>query len=202
MLIFALHGYGMTNSSVVGSYNFTSRSNGQAITVYPQGIDNAWTNSDTDYNFMQALVTDLEAKYCIDPARVYLTGFSNGAVFANEVACQRAPLFRAYAPVEGAGPGGLDAKDKPVCAVADAKPAIMIIVGDNDTTTTPAQAMATRDFWIKRNGCSATTTSSYTGCETYSGCAQGKPVVYCHGNWNHTISTTATANIWAFFREL
>ena len=36
MLIFALHGYNMTNSSVVSGFNFTSRSNGQAIAAYPQ----------------------------------------------------------------------------------------------------------------------------------------------------------------------
>jgi poly(3-hydroxybutyrate) depolymerase len=202
MLIFALHGYGMTNSSVVGSYNFTSRSNGQAITVYPQGQNNAWNSDDTDYAFMEALVSDLKGRYCVDPNRIYLTGFSNGGVFANDVACQRSSLFRAYAPVEGCGPGGLNAKLSPVCAVADAKPAVMVIVGNSDTTATPEQAQATRDFWVKRNGCSQTTTASYTGCVTYSGCPEGKPIVYCHGNWNHTISTTATADAWAFFNDL
>jgi poly(3-hydroxybutyrate) depolymerase len=202
MLIFALHGYNMTNSSVVSGFNFTSRSNGQAITVYPQGLSNAWTSDDTDYNFMQALITDLESKYCIDPNRVYMAGFSQGGVFANDVACQKNSLFRAYAPVEGCGPGGLNAKLSPVCSVADAKPAVMVIVGDSDTTATPEQAQATRDFWVKRNGCSQTTTASYTGCVTYSGCTAGKPVVYCHGAWNHTISSTATADAWAFFNEL
>jgi polyhydroxybutyrate depolymerase len=202
MLIFALHGYNMTNSSVVSGFNFTSRSNGQAITVYPQGLSNAWTSDSTDYTFMQTLITDLESKYCIDTNRVYMTGFSQGGVFANDVACEKNSLFRAYAPVEGCGPGGLNAKLSPVCSVADAKPAIMVIVGDSDTTATPEQAQATRDFWIKRNGCSQTTTSSYTGCVTYSGCAEGKPVVYCHGAWNHTTSSNAATDVWSFFNDL
>jgi len=37
------------------------------------------------------------------------------------------------------------------------------------------------------------------GCVTYEGCPDAKPVVYYHGNWNRTISSTATANIWEFF---
>ena len=36
-LVFGLHGYDMNNFAVVDLYNFTSRSNGKAITVLPQG---------------------------------------------------------------------------------------------------------------------------------------------------------------------
>ena len=78
----------------------------------------------------------------------------------------------------------------------------MIHQGTGDTLVTPDAGEATRDFWIQQNGCTQTTTSSFTGCVTYDGCADGKPVVYCVGNWDHTISATATANIWSFFSGL
>ena len=207
-LIFALHGYDMNNVSVVGLYNFTSRSNGKAITVYPQGegpapgdvshwgdrvLKSTWTGNDANYTFMQSLMTDLESRFCIDPNRVYFTGFSMGGMFTNSIACAHSSWFRGYAPVEGMGPGS--------CSDKNAKPAIMIHQGTADTTVTPtAGGEATRDFWIGQNGCNQTTTSSFTGCTSYSGCAQ--PVVYCVGNWNHTISSTATANIWSFFNGL
>ncbi len=52
---------------------------------------------------MEELVADLKSGYCIEPDRVFLTGFSNGTVFANKLACRRELPFRAYAPVEGVG---------------------------------------------------------------------------------------------------
>jgi len=77
----------------------------------------------------------------------------------------------------------------------------MIHQGTADTTVTPtAGGEPTRDFWIKQNGCSQTTTTTFTGCTSYSTCAQ--PVAYCVGNWNHTITSTASANIWSFFSGL
>jgi len=58
------------------------------------------------------------------------------------------------------------------------------------------------DFWIRQNGCSATTTPSFNGCVTDDGCPEGKPVVYCLGDWDHTIDSHAVATIWAFFDAL
>jgi len=208
MLIFALHGYDMNNVSVTGLYNFTSRSGGKAITVYPQGegpapgdtshwgdgvLKSTWTGNTANYTFIQNLMTDLESRYCIDPSRVFITGFSMGGMFTNSIACAHSDWFRGFAPVEGAGPGS--------CSNANAKPAIMIHQGTADTTVSPTTGgEPTRDFWIKQNGCAQTATSTFTGCQSYSTCAQ--PVVYCVGNWGHTITSTASANIWGFFSGL
>jgi polyhydroxybutyrate depolymerase len=207
MLIFALHGYDMNNVSVVGLYNFTSRSNGKAITVYPQGegpapgttshwgdqvLKSTWTANTQNYNFMQKLITDLESRYCIDPGKVFFTGFSMGGMFTNSIACAHSDWFRGYAPVEGGGPG--------TCANKDAKPAIMVTQGTGDTTVKPATGEASRDFWVKQNGCSQTTQTSFTGCTSYDGCAQ--PVAYCVGTWGHTIDRIAAGNIWSFFSGL
>jgi polyhydroxybutyrate depolymerase len=207
MLIFALHGHNMNNVSVVGLYNFTSRSNGKAITVYPQGdgdapgttskwgsgITSNWTSNETNYTFIQTLMNDLESRFCIDPSRVFITGFSMGGMFTNAIACAHNSWFRGFAPVEGMGPGS--------CADKNAKPAIMIHQGTADTTVTPtAGGEPTRDFWIKQNGCNQTTTSAFTGCQSYGACAE--PVDYCVGSWNHTVDSIATANIWSFFNGL
>jgi polyhydroxybutyrate depolymerase len=208
MLIFALHGYDMNNVSVVGLYNFTSRANGKAITVYPQGegpppgdtshwgdqvLKSTWTANDSNYTFIQTLMTDLESRFCIDTSRVFITGFSMGGMFTNSIACAHNDWFRGFAPVEGMGPGS--------CSNADAQPAMIIHQGTGDTLVTPSSGgEPTRDFWIKQNGCSQTSTAMLTGCQSYSACAE--PVVYCVGNWDHTITSTATANIWSFFSSL
>lgn len=51
-----------------------------------------------DLGFVDALLTDLAGHYCLDAARVYATGHSNGAEFAAALACH-APRFAAVAMV-------------------------------------------------------------------------------------------------------
>jgi polyhydroxybutyrate depolymerase len=206
MLIFALHGYDMNNVSIVNLYNFTARSDGRAITVYPQGegpppgdtphwgdgvLESRWEGNAANFSFMQMLITDLEARFCIDPGRVYMTGFSMGGLFTNAIACEHSDWFRGFAPVEGVGDS---------CANADAKPAMMIHQGTADTLVTTDRGEATRDFWAAQNGCTQTTTQAFSGCDSFEGCDE--PVVYCLGTWDHTIDATATANIWSFFEGL
>ncbi len=204
MLVFALHGYDMNNVAVVGLFNFTSRSGGKAITVFPQGegpapgdvshwgdnvLKSTWSANEANYAFIQALMTDLESRFCIDPNRVFITGFSMGGFFTNSMACAHTDWFRAFAPVSGGGPGS--------CSNAGAKPPIIIHHGTADNIVELSSGEGTRDFWTQRNGCEATTTSTLTGCKSYGGCDE--PVIYCVGNWDHTISSTAAANIWSFF---
>jgi predicted esterase len=206
-LVFALHGYDMNNVSLVDLYDFTSQSGNKAITVLPQGegpapgntshwgdgvLKSTWTANAANYDFMQSLKTEVQDKFCVDTSRVYMTGFSMGGLFTNSTACEHVDWFRGFAPVEGGGPSS--------CANAAAKPAVIIHQGNNDTIAKPEAGQGTRDFWTMRNGCNATTSSIYTGCLSYGACAQ--PVLYCTGNWDHTVSATARANIWKFFDSL
>ncbi len=208
-LIFALHGYDMNNVAITGLYNFNMLSKNQAITVYPQGdgpppgdtphwgdhvLESHWTIDDANYTFIQTLMTELEERFCIDKKRVFLTGFSMGGMFTNALACEHNDWFRGYAPVEGGGPGS--------CENADAEPAVIIHQGTADTIVGPEMGEASRDFWAAQNGCAETTGSSFNGCETFDDCAEGRPVVYCVGDWDHTIDSVAVANIWAFFSSL
>jgi poly(3-hydroxybutyrate) depolymerase len=207
-LVLALHGYDMNNVALVDAYDFTTESGNKAITALPQGegpepgttshwgdqvLKSTWSGNTANYDFMQQLVADLEGKYCIDTSRVFITGFSMGGMFTNSIACDHNDWFRGFAPVEGGGPGS--------CSHADAKPAIIIHQGTADTTATPAKGgEPTRDFWIKQNGCNTTTTAMYTGCQSYGACSD--PVLYCVGNWGHSVDRIARANIWKFFDSL
>ncbi|MBN1608294.1 MAG: dienelactone hydrolase family protein [Polyangiaceae bacterium] len=208
MLIFALHGYDMNNVAVLDRYNFNSRSGGKAITVYPYGegpapgdvvhwgdqvLKSTWNGNEANYNFIHTLMTDLESRFCIDTSRVFLTGFSMGGFFTNGLACAHSDWFRAFAPVSG-GVAGQS------CADASVKPAMMIHHGTADPIVEFSSGEATRDYWTKQNGCSQTSKSSFTGCESYDGCAQ--PVIFCVGNWEHDITGTAAGNIWSFFSGL
>jgi polyhydroxybutyrate depolymerase len=205
-LVFGLHGYDMNNVAVIDLYNFTSRSNGRAITVLPQGegpppgdvshwgdhvLESTWTAGDTNYNYIRALMLDIQDRFCVDTSRVFIAGFSMGGFFTNSLACAHSDWFRAFAPVAGGGPGS--------CSNADAKPPIMLHHGTADDIVEISSGEGSRDFWIEQNGCGSSTTSSFTGCQSYGGCPEESPVIWCVGNWNHTISSTASANIWSFF---
>jgi polyhydroxybutyrate depolymerase len=206
-LVFALHGYDMNNVALVDAYDFTAQSGNKAITVLPQGegpapgnvshwgdqvLKSTWTANAANYAFMQTLKEDLASRYCIDPSRVFITGFSMGGMFTNSMACEHVDWFRGYAPVEGGGPNS--------CAKADAHPAVIIHQGSLDTIAKPSAGEGTRDFWTKQNTCSSTSSSIYTGCQSYADC--DAPVIYCVGAWDHYVHGTARANIWTFFNSL
>lgn len=55
-----------------------------------------------DVGFMRAIVAALRADYAIDPNRIDVTGFSNGAMMAYRLACEASDLFVAVASVSGA----------------------------------------------------------------------------------------------------
>jgi len=51
-----------------------------------------------DIGFAKALVTEIEGLGCVDPKRVYATGFSMGGAMSHQLACQAADVFAAVAP--------------------------------------------------------------------------------------------------------
>ncbi|HOU89698.1 MAG TPA: hypothetical protein PLU22_01570 [Polyangiaceae bacterium] len=208
MLIFGLHGYDMNNVAVAGLYDFTERSNGQAITVLPYGegpppgdvshwgdqvLQSTWQGNEANYNFIRALMTDLENRFCIDVGRVFIAGFSMGGFFTNTLACAHGDWFRGFAPIAGGGPT--------TCAEG-VTPAIMIHHGTADDIVDISSGEGSRDFWVEQNGCAQTSTPSYSGCESYDGCPDASPVVWCVGNFNHTITSSTAGNIWSFFSGL
>lgn len=54
-----------------------------------------------DMTFLTQLVSALGHRYCINPTRVYSTGFSGGARMTSQLACDDSSVFAAVAPVSG-----------------------------------------------------------------------------------------------------
>jgi len=203
MLVFALHGYDMNNVAVVDLFNFTERSQGRAITVWPQGegphpgnvshwgdqvLKSTWTANDKNYSFLRQIMTDLGERYCVDESRVFIAGFSMGAFFTNQMACDHPDWFRAFAPVAGGAPQSCTAQS-----------AIMVQHGTADDIVDISSGEESRDFWLARNGCGTSTSSSLSNCQFYEGCAEDKPVAWCTGNYDHYIPGEVASNIWSFF---
>src|SRR5262249_31106141 len=106
-LVLNLHGSGSTadDQRLFTGMNRTANADGFVV-AYPQGAipDGSgfdWNvpgqpliggrkvpaGSPSDVAFLGALITTLEGSYCIDPHRVYATGFSGGARMTSQLGC-------------------------------------------------------------------------------------------------------------------
>lgn len=204
-LIFAWHGLGGTGTMARQYFGIERAANNQAILVYPTGLTNsdgktAWTLTQTgvDVQLFDALLTDIGNKYCIDTKRVYSTGHSYGAMMTNALGCYRGNVLRGIAPVAGMPPFG-----NPTCTGAVAA---WIAHGENDGTVDfTTGGIASRDLWIKLDGCSATTDPvavDPSPCVAYQGCSNGHPVHWCVHQDDHNWPNFAGAGIWGFFDAL
>ncbi|WP_019629434.1 alpha/beta hydrolase family esterase [Actinomadura atramentaria] len=81
------------------------------LAVYPDGFMMTWNAGDCcgaakigkikDVDFLSKLIDKLNETGLVDPKRVYVTGFSNGAGMAYRMACEKADKIAAIGVVEG-----------------------------------------------------------------------------------------------------
>ena len=110
-LVVMLHGGFGNGAQAEHSYHWdTEADKGHFLVAYPDGQGRAWnaggccgnpaqSNLD-DVGFITAMVGAIEQQLTIDPARVYVTGMSNGAMMSLRLACET-DIFAAIAPVAG-----------------------------------------------------------------------------------------------------
>ena len=190
-----MHGGWGTGSNLAeqSGLDAAARTHGFAV-VYPNGSWRSWNAGNCcgraassgvdDVGFISALKDKLAGESCIDGSRVYGTGFSNGAMLANRIACERPGVFRAIAPVAG-GPM-IDS-----CETNDPVPALLVVGRDDeripwkggefDGTHRPSIADQVRVL-ARRNQCGDEERSVLkrggASCEQRSGCRRGD-VVWC-----------------------
>ena len=111
-LVINLHGAGATGGeqASITNYNAVADQHGFVV-VYPDGIDYSWADGRgasipdrqgvDDVGFLVALADRLASDYNIAPGHVFATGLSAGAFMATRLACQRADVIAAIAPVAG-----------------------------------------------------------------------------------------------------
>jgi poly(3-hydroxybutyrate) depolymerase len=147
------------------------------------------TATGIDVAFFDALLTTISNNYCIDRNRVFATGHSYGAMFTNALGCFRGDVLRAIAPVAGMPPSAYG-RGSVTCA---GNVGAWIAHGQNDPTVNyTTGGIATRDFWIGKNGCSTTTAPvavNPAGCVEYQGCQSDLPVVWCVHDEGHNWPT-------------
>ncbi|HLI71074.1 MAG TPA: PHB depolymerase family esterase [Ktedonobacteraceae bacterium] len=125
-VVFNYHGYDNTATNMAHYTNMGAEADkANFIVVFPQGaLDDAnppkpsWnaglgaegpTGTTDDVQFTRDMISYLQKNYCINPLRIYVTGYSIGASMAYRVACTLSNQIAGLATVEGAFyhfPGG------------------------------------------------------------------------------------------------
>lgn len=202
--IIALHGDGQTADGFRVFLGLDAISGDDAIMAYPDQALDLYTPyaQNEDQQMIEAIITAVKGKLSIDAAKVWGFGYSKGGFMVNEIACRKPGLLKAMvahatgAPEETRGPDGF-----PQCPGVIGLP-VMTSMGDRDTGIGADYAAS---YWASINGCTATKTpSTPAGCEKFSGCGTGKPVIFCLApNVSHYPIWGAAAQVsWDFFKAL
>jgi polyhydroxybutyrate depolymerase len=205
-LLVVLHGYGSDHANVESHFHVDALADAHGVFVaLPDGTANRrgarfWNATDSccdfghtgvdDVAYIDAILDDAIARYSVDPARIYVTGFSNGGFMSHRYACERAERVAAVAPFAG-DPW----KDEARCA-PKAPVSVLQIHGDADEMVPyfggPGRPLpgagdrppfpAARDgvaMWAKKDGCPATPKATDGPREevlAWSGCNGGSEV--------------------------
>ncbi len=111
-LVLNLHGGGGTGIGQRGLTDFDAVADAhELLVVYPDGYAKSWADGRgaspadrrhvDDVGFLVVLAGKLQNDYGIAPGHVFVTGMSNGGFMSNRLACDRADVFAAIAPVAG-----------------------------------------------------------------------------------------------------
>jgi polyhydroxybutyrate depolymerase len=149
------------------------------IAVYPEGTGRTslltWNAGDCcgyaqrenvdEVAFVSALLDEVFADYPADPARVYVTGMSNGAMMAYQLACELSDRIAGIAPVAGALNVTPCRPTRPVPVLAihgtadevvpyeGGPPTRQLPGGETWANTSVADSVG---FWAKHNECTST----------------------------------------------
>lgn len=111
-LVLSLHGGGGTGIGQQGLTDFDTIADANNLLVaYPDGYDKSWADGRgaspadrrrlDDVGFLVALVDKLRNEFAVPAGHIFATGMSNGGFMSNRLACDRADVFAAIAPVSG-----------------------------------------------------------------------------------------------------
>jgi polyhydroxybutyrate depolymerase len=190
------------------------------IVGFPQGIDNAWnigpccTTSRTvdDLGFARALVDEIESQGCIDPKRVYSTGYSMGGGMTHYLACNAADVFAT------ATPSAFDLLEedeepchpsRPITVLSFRGSADPIVPYAGGASNPPNGLAVTIHFlgavgtfqkWAMLDGCTGNPTTTSTNCQTYSQCNAGVEVTLCTAPGGGHVTGDA-AQGWAMMKK-
>jgi len=202
-VVLSFHGHGdnMQNFQSVGLQEAWP----EAIVVYPQGLPTSrpgepalpgWQTEkgrygDRDLKLVDQVLADLHAKYAVDDARIYATGFSNGANFTYLLWAERPNVFAAFAPVA--------ARLAASVSLRVPKP-LLHIAGRNDYTIPFEFQKQAVEAAERVDGVSSKGESCGSNCMLYNS-ANGAPVMTVFHAGGHEYPDGTSETIVKFFKQ-
>lgn len=193
-IVFVLHGYLETGDQIETISKMTPEIDGRGwLVVYPDGRSFSWNAGGCcgsssaldvdDVGFFRAMLETIGQSYCIDPARVFVGGFSNGGMLSHRLACEASDVVAAIAPVSGTM--SIDP-----CTPARAVPVMefhgtadFVVPFDGGGLGNSQSVPDTIAGWVERDGCASPPEVTYdqgdATCETYGACNAGAEVTLC-----------------------
>jgi polyhydroxybutyrate depolymerase len=237
-LLVLLHGLGASAAALDEFTDWPAFAEKQGIAwLAPNGPEDAhgrrfWNAGSSCCNFdgrpvdhvaaIRELIERALASQPLDPARVFVVGYSNGGFMAHRLACELPGLVRGVASVSGAGPlEAVDcAKTAPVRVLqihGDADPIVAYAGGNlfgKAGYPLHASAQKTTEDWAARLGCGKATeppafdfdarlAGAETRVERFVGCKRGMVELWTVAGGGHSVGFRAPAQaaIWKFLND-
>lgn len=204
-VVFNFHGFtsNATQQAVITDMPAQAGARGW-ISVHPEGYLRSWNAGECcgsalaedidDVGFVRDMIAWISERYCVDPARIHATGFSNGGYMSHRLACEMSDTFASVAP--DAGLIGVTCTPTRPIAVHQTH-------GTQDNLVPYEEGYTDMQQWATQNGCVGTPQIYYTllrtTCVRWAGCDAGSAAELCTidggGHWwynNRSFSTTDT----------
>jgi polyhydroxybutyrate depolymerase len=198
-LVLSFHGRGDN----IQNFQFTNMHLAwpEAIVVYFQGLPTrgglfGWQtekgqDDDRDLELVDVALASLRDHFKVDEARIYSTGFSNGAGFTYLLWAERPTVFAAFAPVAGRLRPSVQPKEPR---------AVFHVAGIADETVPFASQQEAIDVAKRVDGATGEGIACGKGCTTYRS-PGGPPVMTWFHPGGHVYPSDTSARIAKFFRD-
>lgn len=233
-VVLDLHGYAMEASLHLRISRMPGVADtGQFIVVYPQSSQvehdgttvHDWSLEEhpgNDVAFIQQILAEIEARYTVDPDRIYATGWNTGGMMCYELACALSDKLAAIATVGGT------AMRTQVCQPRQPIPvlyvqATMDPLSNYQFNSDSYEMLSVEEYlnlWMDHNQCEATSKREQLAApdsqdvfageeERWSDCQAAvlryrpwqKKLLGSLSELDEALHQTTSAKIWSFFRE-
>jgi len=194
-LVLVLAGFGNTGQDMVTATEFDRMAEtGDFVVAYPEGVDKTWnggycclgraTAGPDDIAFLTRVIDEVQATTKIDAGRVFVVGFSAGAIMAHKLGCDLAGRIAGVGSVAGAMVLDDCRPSRPVSVIEIHGTGDGLVPYEGGRTAGGATQPSppTVDVvkrWAELDGCPsapATTAEGLLSTSTWTGCSSGSSV--------------------------
>jgi poly(3-hydroxybutyrate) depolymerase len=175
------------------------------------------TSCADDVGLVRAIIEQTSATWTVDPNRIHLTGFSQGAIATQTWAYELQDILASVAPLHGFAANGHTTAPTGDVSLMQVWGTYDYFINGWDTTSADGLiydgAEETAEVWAEAQGCSPVGDTPYPTvaddkwgwrCTEHAGCATGTAVVQCQWDWTHDWGRDGADNfmwdaVWEFF---